>query len=495
MTRGTRSKKIAAKRDGLEDREGELVLGLVGPVGTDLDLVLQALRNGLIAMRYSCREFRLSSFLQDIEGLQTRLRERPAYQRYMSYMNAGNEARRALGNGGCLALHAIARIWQGRADERPRRRAYVLRSLKHPAEVTELRHVYGNAFMLLGIHAPRAIRKRRLERVMTSAKAEELISRDEKEVDEYGQGTRETFHLADAFVDSTRPDLRGQVRRILKLLFGHPHVHPTFEEHAMFLAQAAAMRSADLSRQVGAVIASPQRMILASGANDVPRAGGGLYWEDDPNDARDFVRGFDANARERERMLDEIAAVAKSIGQSPRSTQRELRRALERTQLADLTEYGRAVHAELDAITTCGRLGVSTQDTTLFTTTFPCHNCAKHIIAAGIQAVVYVEPYPKSKALDLHDDALVSGESQVRPIRKGDRRVRLQPFVGIAPRRFMDFFSTKLGSGRAVNRKATDKVRSSMWNSTVAELRLPLLPNSYLDREKVAVSLLGSTVG
>ncbi|MDN3612645.1 hypothetical protein QWZ16_23945 [Vibrio ostreicida] len=26
---------------------------------------------------------------------------------------------------------------------------------------------------------------------------------------------------------------------------------------------------------------------------------------------------------------------------------------------------------------------------------FPCHNCAKHIVASGIKRVVYVEPYPK----------------------------------------------------------------------------------------------------
>lgn len=40
----------------------------------------------------------------------------------------------------------------------------------------------------------------------------------------------------------------------------------------------------------------------------------------------------------------------------------------------------------------------------MFTTTFPCHICAKHIIAAGIKAVYYIEPYEKSLAIELHDD-------------------------------------------------------------------------------------------
>jgi deoxycytidylate deaminase len=53
-------------------------------------------------------------------------------------------------------------------------------------------------------------------------------------------------------------------------------------------------------------------------------------------------------------------------------------------RLYDLTEFGRAVHAEMEALLCCARSGVSPRFGSLFTTTFPCHNCAKHIIAAGI---------------------------------------------------------------------------------------------------------------
>ena len=40
----------------------------------------------------------------------------------------------------------------------------------------------------------------------------------------------------------------------------------------------------------------------------------------------------------------------------------------------------------------------------MYVTTFPCHNCAKHIIAAGLERVVYLEPYPKSRAKTLYDE-------------------------------------------------------------------------------------------
>lgn len=39
----------------------------------------------------------------------------------------------------------------------------------------------------------------------------------------------------------------------------------------------SSLRSADLSRQVGAVI-SKDRNIISTGANDIPKFGGGQYW-------------------------------------------------------------------------------------------------------------------------------------------------------------------------------------------------------------------------
>jgi hypothetical protein len=71
----------------------------------------------------------------------------------------------------------------------------------------------------------------------------------------------------------------------------------------------------------------------------------------------------------------------------------------------------------------------------MYATTFPCHECARHIVAAGIARVVYLEPYPKSRAEQLYDDSInVDGAGQ-------DGRVPFQPFVGVAPRRYMQFFS------------------------------------------------------
>ena len=62
--------------------------------------------------------------------------------------------------------------------------------------------------------------------------------------------------------------------------------------------------------------------------------------------------------------------------------------------------------------------------------------CARHIIAAGIKRVVYIEPYPKSRAKKLYKRAI-----QVDQDREADDdAVKFEAFVGIAPSRFLDLF-------------------------------------------------------
>src|SRR3972149_201943 len=83
-------------------------------------------------------------------------------------------------------------------------------------------------------------------------------------------------------------------------------IPPIPNAFAMFHAKAAALRSADLARQVGAVIASADGGVVAVGANEVPRAGGGLYWSGDRDDSRDFVLGKDKSSEMRESAIGDI---------------------------------------------------------------------------------------------------------------------------------------------------------------------------------------------
>ena len=227
----------------------------------------------------------------------------------------------------------------------------------------------------------------------------------------------------------------------------------------MFLAHAASLRSTDLSRQVGAVIRSRGGDVIATGANDVPQAGGGQYWPG-PEDQRDHIKGFDSNKREIDDIVADTLRRANAVRQVdiPR-VQSKLRPG----RLFDLTEFGRAVHAEMDALLACARTATSAREATMYVTTFPCHNCAKHIVAAGVSKVFYVEPYPKSRAIQLHPDAIhltqkdgaAAGQLSNEVTGSARAKVEFTPFVGVAARRYFDLFSMKLSTGAPV-RRASD---------------------------------------
>jgi deoxycytidylate deaminase len=458
-------------------------------VGTDLRHVSQVLTDRLKAAGYAVHEIHISRSIiplltDDVEAAGTK-----EYARVSGMMDRGNLARKRSRSNAVLALGAISKIAQLREPPGTHmpKAAYIVSSLKHPEEVACLRQVYPLGFYLLGVHAdiPRRLDFLTSEKLMTRQEAFALMERDQDEHLDSGQRVADTFHLSDFFVhiDGREDPLKHSIWRIVDLLFGDPFRTPTFDEYAMFLAFAASLRSADLSRQVGAVIAREYE-VLATGANDCPKFGGGLHWPEiddktgEYNDmplGRDYTRGKDMNKAQQAEIIDSILQRASQEGMETAS----LRPVLEESRLSDLTEFGRVVHAEMEAILACARNRVGTEQATLYCTTFPCHNCAKHIIAAGIERVVFVEPYEKSKALDFHVESLAVGFESF------DNAVQLQPFVGVGPRRFFDLFSMRFGSGYQLRRKQSDG-NVLEWHLESARLRLQMLPTSYLDAEAAA---------
>ena len=213
-----------------------------------------------------------------------------------SHQRAGNTLRRVTQDQSAVVLLGIANIRDRRSMSgvRSRPQAFIIRSLKRPEEVDTLRRIFGDcAFFVVAAHAPITTRIENLAiqiaRSRGSAdanryrkRAEELIQRDAAELDTpFGQNLRMTFPEADVIVDASKPDdLKEQLARVVRIIFSAPFETPTASEFAMFHAKAAALRSADLGRQVGAAIVNADGDVIAVGANEVPKAGGGLYWPD-----------------------------------------------------------------------------------------------------------------------------------------------------------------------------------------------------------------------
>lgn len=474
--------------------ETELVFALVAPVGANLGAFVDILVRKLGRYRYNAEQIHVSGLIKHFKPPDLDVSGSDAFQRIRRAMHQGSCLRLRSGKGEFLALAAMGAIQERRDKNQPlARTAHVIRSLKHPDEVRALRRVYGPGFFLIGVGVPAAARREYLENDMrcTPEEASDLLQRDEHEenpeyVDaqgaNFGQRMRDTFHLADVFLK--HGDEKG-VERFLDVVFGCPFITPSRDEHAMFLAYAASLRSSDLSRQVGAVITARSGDVIGTGANDVPKAGGGLYGPDDTHDQRDFRVGWDSNERQRNAIVDDVLERLRPDQADTAAWLEDGRRKLRGSPLMDITEYGRAVHAEMEAILSCARTGASLKGATLYCTTFPCHNCAKHIVDVGIKRVVYVEPYPKSQARALFSDSIA-----LESLSGSQEKVTFEAFVGIGARRFFELFALGLVSGTSPKKRKLPGGVVASWRPETATVCAPLHPNSYLEREHVAHSEL-----
>lgn len=53
----------------------------------------------------------------------------------------------------------------------------------------------------------------------------------------------------------------------------------------------------------------------------------------------------------------------------------------------------RTIHAEMNALLQCARTGANSNNSTVYVTHFPCLNCMKALLQAGISKIYYAEDY------------------------------------------------------------------------------------------------------
>lgn len=192
-----------------------------------------------------------------------------------------------------VGAEVLTRVKAGDAlvpDRKPR--AYILDSVRHPMEVHLLRTIYQTAFALIGVVCDEDARESRLVKKFRNAgkkAARDVMKRDEKAPQKHGQRVSDAFYLSDVFLDNSsdrfldnkKPnlawDIPDQLSRLIDIITHRGIVRPTPDEAAMHVAYGAQVRSACLSRQVGAALIDIEGNVTSVGTNEVPRAGGGLY--------------------------------------------------------------------------------------------------------------------------------------------------------------------------------------------------------------------------
>ncbi len=118
----------------------------------------------------------------------------------------------------------------------------------------------------------------------------------------------------------------------------------------MAICKVVATRSHDFETHVGCVIVSPKRRIVSTGYNGLPAGVDDGYWA---TRRQQTVRVPDMTS-------DEI--------------------------FYDVDKYDTVTHAEANAIVSAGG---DLHGCTLYSTLFPCNECAKLVITAGIKRICY----------------------------------------------------------------------------------------------------------
>ncbi len=144
----------------------------------------------------------------------------------------------------------------------------------------------------------------------------------------------------------------------------HTNERPSWDNYFMEIAELVAKRSTCLRRSVGAIIVKNKR-ILATGYNGPPS---GLAH------------------------CDELGGCLRDKLKIPSGERQEL---------------SRAVHAEQNAIIQSAKFGISIDGAIIYVTNYPCFICAKMLINAGINKIVYKEGYSDKWAKEILKEAKI----------------------------------------------------------------------------------------
>lgn len=421
----------------------DIVVAFCGLIGSGIKTVSSLFEEKLAEMGYEVIKIRVSDLMKN-KFPSSKLIDSSAwspFERYKNLQDMGDDLRlnydQYILSECVISEISIDKKMSVRNSNKAVKKAFLVDQLKNPGEVELLRAVYQHNFYLVGVFRSEEQRKQNLkEERISESQVDELIHRDRKSSENNGQQTQKAMLDADFFINNygQRENIKNKLNRFIDLIHGVNGLTPNAQEKGMYAAFSASLQSACLSRQVGAAIFDSQGNLVSIGKNDVPKAGGGLYSTDDNfEDQRCIHKGGKCyNDSRKSKIKDQIEEILVREGLGDKSS--TLAESIfKETPISSIIEYSRSIHAEMDAIVALSRSSMRvTKGATIYTTTFPCHNCARHIVAAGISKAIYIEPYDKSLALDLHDDSI----SKIG----GDKKVSFEIFEGVSPRRYQKFF-------------------------------------------------------
>jgi deoxycytidylate deaminase len=405
----------------MRKKQKQLILGLTGPFGSGCSTLAKVLKDD-----YGFDTFCLSDFVKD-KWLEEHPGKKIDDAPREDLQDVGNRLRSKRGHH-VLAQMACA---EARKEGRFGSPRLVFDSIRNPAEIEYFRKTFPNFFLV----AVDCVGQDRWMRVQTRYNGDynafkESDRRDKNEEGlPYGQQVALCVDDADILINNDNDSmvrteiawkerLGGKIRPYITLLSGETIGRPTEEETYMSMAYCASLISECFKRQVGAVVVDETGDVISVGYNENPPPLKPCN--------REFFDCF------REMYIDELMADLKYCplcGKKLKgfiypyecpACKENIYRSIVRDRAMSRCS---ALHAEERAIMNAGSKNL--RNSKMYVTTFPCFNCARKILEAGIRAVWYVESYPDKDSLDVFDRA---------------GTVILQKFEGVKARAYFRLF-------------------------------------------------------
>ncbi|MHA3183322.1 deaminase [Legionella pneumophila] len=459
----------------------EIIIGVVAPLGAERKWFLKSLEEKFTKNGYVTRRISITDEIINFTGKDNRTLS----FEYFVKMEICNELRKRYSSGFLMGI-VIHKLRELR-ENKNQKVVYVIDQIKNVNEYNVLSHVYGLNFLQISLFSNENCRDSNLKSKFKNdcvknlneykfepknigffdasmndevshlfqefsasilSKFEDQILPDvthnliKKDFNEIvsgsklnGQQVSDLFHLSHYFfnLDDSKVNISKEINKFISLLDGSNEDYPTQDEFGMSLAFQVSVRSNfPNNRHIGAAILSSYGEVIsvASIRAPCPSSNPTLF---DQYQVQDGYLVYRNKITQWKKFLTEHYQKCEHLDSHK-----------EKNILDDISnflndslDFHPCTHAEIAAIIDAAKLGISVRKSTLYTTTFPCHLCAKEIINAGISKVIYLEAYPKSKNKELYPKLIDFDPSHTSS---------LLPFCfysGIGPKRFLYVYSVK----------------------------------------------------
>jgi len=307
---------------------------------------------------------------------------------------------------GILVQLALQEVAQKNGGELPK--DIVIDGIRNVGEIDHLRDALGFHFTLIAVLASSDARWDRIASTYTDrglglAEFIEDDKRDKNEETQYGQQVELCVDRADILiVNSTEvstTEFKEKLLDFVDLATGKKPRGASQTEILMNIAFSSSHSSKCVKRHVGAVIVDPKGQVVSAGYNENPLGTNPCAEEPEYEYQcfRDIIRNnhFKSLADKGARCPvcgEKIVFVKGPPWRCEACAIKKEKTNLESFFYPDRAlNWCTAVHAEVWAVLAAGGRA---SGGTLYTTTFPCAQCAEKIVQSGISKVVFTESYP-----------------------------------------------------------------------------------------------------